>query len=158
MRRLSVLTMAVVLPLAAAALTAQRAEARSAGNPCTTLRMTGKTIAAKAGKIVGQDTVAQRDSEHPNECDFFSSTSGHEARVYVWPASQETSAVQSIVGGSFAGQSIKKHALSGLGAGAVSYNGVPTFVAGGHFVAIFSVGPSSAQVIKVARLIRTTLA
>lgn len=150
--------MALVLLLTVAALSAQGAAGRSAGNPCTTLRMTGKAIAAKAGRIIGQGTVAQRDSGHPNECDFFSSSSGHEARVYVWPASQEASAVQSIVGGSFAGQAIKKHALSGLGVGAVSYNGVPTFVAGGHFVAIFAVGLSNVQVVNVARLIRTTLA
>jgi hypothetical protein len=158
MRRLLVLALALALPAAVAAVLVQGAGAHRSVSPCATLRMTGKTIAAKAGKLVGTGTVAQPDSEHPNECDFFSSTTGHEARVYVWPASQQASAVASLVGGSFAGQTVKKRPLSGLGAGALSYNGVPTFLAGPHFVAIFPVGLSNAQALGVARLIRSALA
>jgi hypothetical protein len=141
--------------LGVAAIVAATAGATHASGACAGLN--SKALVAKAAKVVGSDTVAQLDAGHANECDYFSSTTGREVRIYTWPKAQQMSAVAEILSGYFAGHAVKKTPLSGLGPGALSYNGDPGFVAGSKFVFFFPYNLTNAQTLSVARLVHTAL-
>ena len=148
-RRVAALLLAAT---ACAAAFASSAGARFDGNPCVTARLT-KALVVKVKPMVGPDTTTMLDSGHKNECDLFSGSTGREVRVYIWPKSQKASAVSEIVNGTYSGRKVKTVALSGLGPGATSYNGDPSFVAGNEFFVLFPYGLSPIQALKVARII-----
>jgi len=147
----------IALCLSAVAAVAP-AGARSSVAPCTATGLGTKAMLAKEAKVLGANVSATNDSGHPNDCIVLSSVTGRQAEVYIWPKSQAASAVGGLLGGTFAGQKVKKVALGGLGAGAVSYNGVATFTAGKYFVALFGLNMKPAQTLAFARLVRAKLA
>lgn len=150
-RSTSLLRAAVLSVLAAIAMAlAANSAALASPSACATIHMTGAAILAKASKLVGPGTIAESSK---NDCDLFSSRGGN-IEAYVWPKSQEQSALAEILDGTFAGRPVSKTHLTGLGAGATAYAGDPMFVAGNYFVALIEpMGVSRPHILGVARLI-----